>query len=111
MGRMSKTKGKVGEREAAKALQAIGIDAQRGVQFQGGGESPDVKCSLPNCHIEVKRTEALRLYDAVKQATDDGCGKVPVVLHRKNREEWVAIVPLSRLPELAADVYLNAAGD
>jgi hypothetical protein len=43
MGRMSRQKGKRGEREAAAELgQLLGVDARRGVQYQGGPESPDV---------------------------------------------------------------------
>ena len=36
------------------------------------------------------------------QATlDAGTDDVPVVLHRKNHEQWLAIVPLSELQTLA----------
>lgn len=98
----SRNKGKVGEREAAKAIeQCLGVSARRGQQFAGGQDSPDVVADLPGVHIEVKRTECLQLYKAVEQAERDSGGKVPIVLHRRNRSKWLAIVPLDRLRELA----------
>jgi hypothetical protein len=101
MGRMSKNKGKVGERELASELRRLfGVDARRGQQYSGGADSPDVVVDLP-IHCEVKRSERLSLYPAVKQAVRDaGEGKVPVVFHRQNREERLAVVRLNDLPEL-----------
>lgn len=93
MGMHSKRKGKVGEREAAELLRRFGFEARRGVQFQGGLDSPDVVHSIPNVHIEVKRCEALQIYAAVEQARADANGKMPVVLHRRNGQEWLAIMP------------------
>jgi len=109
MGMKSKRKGKVGEREAAEALREVGIDARRGVQYQGGEESPDVVAEIPGVHFEVKRTERFRLYAALRQAIEECGGAIPVVLHRANREEWVAIVRLADLPNLATQVYLTLA--
>jgi len=104
----SKQKGKRGELEFAAELRRIfGCEARRGQQFKGTEESPDVECNIPGVHWEVKRTEHLRLYEAVEQARED-CGEddVPVVGHRRNHKEWVAIVPLEKLPELAVKLYL-----
>ena len=93
MGRMSRNKGKVGEREAAKELtRVLGVDASRGRQFQGSDDSPDVRTSLHGTHFEVKRVEALQLYPAMQQATDDAGANVPVVLHRKNNKPWLVVV-------------------
>jgi len=91
MGMKSKTKGKIGEREAAALLREHGFEARRGVQFQGGLSSPDVVHSIPGVHIEVKRCEALGLYAAMLQASDDAEGNIPVVLHRRNDTPWVMI--------------------
>jgi Holliday junction resolvase len=89
---MSRNKGKVGEREAAELLRNYGFDARRGVQFQGGPDSPDV-VGLPGHHIEVKRCEALSVYTALEQATADRAeGLVPVVLHRRNNRQWIAVL-------------------
>jgi len=90
----SRQKGKRGELELANHLKAKGYDARRGVQYKGGPESPDVT-GLPGVHIEVKRTEALRLYEALDQSTRDrGQGEIPVVVHRKSRMPWVVILTL-----------------
>jgi Holliday junction resolvase len=43
MGRKSREKGKRGELELAAELRRLfGIEARRGVQYCGGGDSPDV---------------------------------------------------------------------
>jgi Holliday junction resolvase len=105
MGRMSRQKGKRGEREAAAELAVVfGCEARRGVQYQGGPDSPDVVLEGVAVHVEVKRTETLSLYAATDQARDDAGGKIPLVLHRRNGKAWVAIVELEHLPALAAEV-------
>lgn len=105
MSKMSREKGKRGEREFAAYLREHGYAAKRGVQYQGGVDSPDV-IGLPGVHIEVKRTEQLRLYDWLDQARDDAGGQIPLIAHRKNGRGWVAIMPMEdfmRLYELAHD--------
>jgi len=105
MGRTSRTKGKVGEREAAKEIsRVLGVDARRGVQYAGGTDSPDVVHGLPGVHFEVKRTERLSLWAAIDQATADAGDQTPVVLHRSNRRPWIAIVRLEDLPSLAESI-------
>lgn len=106
MGRMSRQKGKRGEREAAAELGALlGCTARRGVQYQGGPDSPDVVLEGVNIHVEAKRVEALNLYAAVEQAKKDAPhGSVPIVWHRKNGRESVVIVETSRLVDLAREV-------
>lgn len=93
MGKMSRNKGKAGERELARILREHGYDARRGVQYHGGADSPDV-VGLAGVHIEVKRVEALRLWDALEQSRADAGGDMPVVMHRKNGQPWVVIQPL-----------------
>lgn len=91
----SRAKGKAGELELARLLRAEGFDARRGVQYNGADGSADV-IGLPGVHLEVKRTEALRLWDALSQAKADARpGELPVVVHRKSRCEWVVIQPLT----------------
>jgi len=92
MGRMSRDKGKRGEREAAALFRQYGFDARRGVQYHGGPDSPDVT-GVPGLHIEVKRVERLALYDALDQARRDaGPEEIPVVVHRKNDCRWVVVL-------------------
>ena len=90
----SKKKGSRGERELAETLRGYGLDSHRNDQrYVSGLENPDV--SLPGVHIEVKRTEALRLYDSMNQAVRDANGKaVPVVMHRRNRSPWLVVMRL-----------------
>lgn len=88
----SREKGKRGEREFASFCRNEGYDCRRGQQYCGI-EGDDV-VGLPYLHVEVKRTEALRLYDAVDQAKRDAKeGEIPIVAHRKNNCDWVIILP------------------
>lgn len=86
----SRTKGKVGEREWAGVCTAEGYPARRGVQFQGGTDSPDVVCdSLKWAHFEVKRVERLNMRDAVAQASGDAGNKTWFIAHRWNNAPWL----------------------
>lgn len=105
MGKMSRTKGKVGEREVAAMLRDHGFNGARGQQFRGGADSADVT-GLPGYHIEVKRAEKLSLYDALQQAREDSAGQgLPVVFHRKNGTEWVAITTANIFLKLVRDAH------
>lgn len=99
MSKISRDKGKRGEREVASLLRSYDYDARRGVQYHGGEDSPDV-VGLPHVHIEVKRTERLDLYGALSQSKGDAGEDKPVVIHRRNNCEWVVIQPLSDWIEL-----------
>jgi len=101
----SKTKGKVGELEFAELLRFHGYEARRGQQYDGSAGSPDVVVKgLEDFWFEVKRVEAGNLYKWMAQARRDAMegGKVPVVMHRRNREDWVAILPAGLFLELLA---------
>lgn len=101
MGMKSRRKGKTGEREAAREFsRVLGVQARRGQQYAGGEDSPDVVTDCEELHVEVKRTESLRLYQALEQAINDAGDKLPIVLHRSNRKPWVAILRLEDLPRL-----------
>ena len=110
MGARSRRKGKRGEIEAAAEIRRLfRVEAHRGRQYQGSDESPDVKAEIHGVHFEVKRVEALRLYEALAQAIRDAGENIPVVLHRANGRPWVAIVRLEDLPKLAVELYLTLA--
>lgn len=97
----SRQKGKRGERELAEFIRQFGFTARRGVQYQGGADSPDVVTNIPGTHFECKFTEALQLYQALEQAkTDKRDGEIPIVAHRKKNKPWVAIMPLEDLMNL-----------
>ena len=113
MGRHQREKGKRGEREAAAELAAVlGCSARRGVQYQGGTDSPDVVLEGVAIHVEAKRTEKLLLWPAVEQAREDAPStSVPIVWHRPNRRGSVVIVETARLLELAREVVRVAGAD
>lgn len=108
MGRMSRQKGKRGEREAAAELGAIlNVDARRGVQYQGGPDSPDVVLDGVPIHVECKRVEALNLYAAIEQANADCGAKIPIVWHRRNGKQSVVIVETNRLWDLVHTLMMS----
>ena len=96
----SRDKGARGERELADFLRQHGVEARRGQQFSGGADSPDVVTNMPDVHLECKRVEKGNLYEWLAQAKHDAQHKLPVVAHRRNGKEWVAILPLGELIEL-----------
>ena len=102
MGSMSKRKGAAGEREAAEKLNdVLGTRFHRGRQYHGGPESPDLTGDMPGLHLEVKRCERLRLYEALAQARRDASvTQVPAVMHRANQKPWVIVVDVEHLIRL-----------
>lgn len=90
----SREKGKVGERELAKKLREYGYDCRRGQQYSGTEGNADV-IGLPGLHLEIKRVERLNISDAMAQSRRDAKeGEIPVVMHRKNHEDWLVTMPL-----------------
>lgn len=100
MGRSQRQKGKRGERQAARAVSAaLGVRARRGVQYKGGAGSADIEVEIPGVHWEVKFVERESVRTWMAQARAE-CGPgVPVVLHKRSREEWLLTLPLERLYE------------
>jgi hypothetical protein len=101
-GRRSQRKGKRGELEAAARLsELLGVEAKRGAQkYLFGWQAPDVY-GVPGCHIEIKRHKRESLTSWMRQAVADACGKIPVVIHRPNRAEWLLTIRLNDLPAFA----------
>lgn len=103
MSKMSRDKGKRGEREIAKILKERGYDARRGQQYCGANGDADV-IGLPGFHLEVKRTEKLTAYPYLEQAKADANeGEIPIVLHRPNGKQWIAIMDLDDLLDIISD--------
>lgn len=92
-GRMSREKGKRGEREWAKVCRDHGYDCRRTSQYCGqSGDASDV-VGLYGVHQEVKRTESLRLYEAMGQAVRDAKPEEkPIIAHRRNDCEWLVVM-------------------
>ncbi len=104
-GRASRDKGQRGERAVAAILRSYGLEAKRGWQSRGGGkEEPDVVCTLPRHHLEVKFTEKIAIWAAFKQADDD-CNPaddhtVPAVVFRRSRSPWMVCLRFEDYLEL-----------
>ena len=98
----SKRKGKVGELQVANYLNKKGLTARRTQQYCGSEGTSDVICEeWSDTHIEVKRDEHLNVEKALQQAISD-CeeNKIPIVVHRKNREQWKVTMLLDDFIEL-----------
>ena len=100
----SKRKGTKGERELCEYLTGAGYPAHRNEQrFIGGTGNPDIEAAgLEHLHIECKRVEHLNITAAMHQSEHDAAGRVPVVIHRRNRQAWLITMRLSD--------YLTGAG-
>ena len=103
MGKASRDKGKVGEREVANILISLGFPARRTAQYCGNtGDASDV-VGVDGFHLEVKRCETIRLPEWIAQAERDCGGKIPVVLFRRSKEPWRAVIPMIDLFQLIAE--------
>lgn len=91
----SKRKGTSAELEVVAAYRNAGFRAAR-VPLSGAGlERGDVKVAGLGMHCEVKRCEALRLWDALAQtAADTPNGHIPALHFRRNRSPWYVALPL-----------------
>lgn len=91
----SKQKGKRGELELAHLLQTYGYPAERGVQYSGLKGNADV-VGVDGLHIECKRNEQVRDDVFLQQAEHDARkGQVPIVMYRRNGEQWKALLRLN----------------
>jgi hypothetical protein len=103
-------KGKRGERVWRDQLRARGYEARRGQQFSGSPDGPDVICpDLPGFHFEVKHTERLNVHEAMAQAVNDAADNVPVVVHRRNRNDWLVTMRADDWFDLLARNQAHAA--
>ena len=96
MGKAQREKGKRGEREFAALCRDYGYDVRRTAQYRGNtGAAGDVE-GLPGIHVEVKRTEALKVWDYMAQSIHDaiaaGKEEIPIVAWRKNEHPWLVIL-------------------
>lgn len=95
MGVKSQRKGRAGELELAKILQAHGYDVSPGIPVSYG-QTPDL-VGLPGVHIECKRVERLNVPEAMAQAERDAeffRDGAPAVFHRRNRSPWLVTMRL-----------------
>lgn len=94
-GKMSQRKGRGGEIEICRILQANGIPAEPG-DPASYGHVPDVT-GVDGIHCEIKRVERLNVPEAMAQAIRDSekfhDGR-PVLFHRRNRQGWLCTMRL-----------------
>lgn len=100
-GKSSQRKGRTGELELCRLLQAHGIPAEPG-KAVSYGSTPDIT-GVRGIHCEIKRQENVNLSAALSQAAADaerfGDG-LPAVFHRRNREGWRVTMALPDWLEL-----------
>ena len=102
-GKSSQAKGRRAEREIAGILQTAGFSARPG-RAESFGAEPDV-IGLDGIHLEIKRRERMALTEWLKQAEADAQrfhNGVPVVVHRGNRQGWMATMSLDSFLKLYA---------
>jgi hypothetical protein len=109
MGRLSREKGKRGEREVVNVFKANGVDARRTAPMQadGKGDDSDVALSVPGFHIESKMAARITIVEWTRQAAQEsGPTRVPVVAwrlcSRGNSTPWQASLPLEDFAVLVA---------
>lgn len=98
----AKKKGAAGELEAAKALNAVlpHAKARRAQQYAGHETAADLVCEgLDGVMVEVKRRQQMNIHkvmsESVQHCTD---GVLPMILHRKDNEQWLLTIRLEDLP-------------
>lgn len=103
IGRCSKRKGKVWEREVAALLRPVfGEHIARGWQSRNGREDCDVKGSP--YWIECKHGQLVNLRAALKQAIADTDGRTPVVIAKDDRRDPVVVMRLDDWIKLVGQV-------
>ena len=96
MGKSQQKKGRGGELELVRLLTEKGYNSVQAGRALSYGSQPDI-IGLEGVHVEVKRCEALRLSEWMKQAIRDSekfQDGEPAVFHRRNREGWLVTMPL-----------------
>lgn len=98
MGRSSRVKGAVGEREVRDLLREAGFAARR-----DGRLDEDLVHDIDGWHLEVKRRETYRIDEWLEQTERDAGGRKPLLIFRKSRQPWRAVIRLEDLLPLLRD--------
>lgn len=108
MARAERAKGKIGELEVVRLLRASGwplAERTSNGRLQG---SADIANGPEACLMEVRRRERLNVPAALAEVAEKaGAHDVPVVVHRRSNERWIASLPFD---ELLALLYLRERG-
>jgi hypothetical protein len=90
----NRERGKRGERDARDAVREyLGVRGAYRAAQSSGSLSADLG-GTGNIHFEVKLRKTLAVYDFLEQALRDCKDKVPAVLMRRDRDEWLLMVRL-----------------
>ena len=94
----SRQKGKRGELDLCHSLISVlgWSGTRRAQQFNGNAGHADVVIpQMPGMFPECKLVNRFNLSEAMKVAVEQCRGLIPVVFHRRDREEWMVTVRLS----------------
>lgn len=96
MSRAERDKGARGEREVAELFRSFGWGCDRTPNSGGLRLRGDLYGHLP-LHVEVKRQETARPWAWAAQAKLEADGQPWAVAFRRDRGQWLALVPLEQL--------------
>jgi len=105
MGKLSREKGKRGEREVVDLLKKYGFEARRGQQFKGTKDSPDIIHNMAGVFIEVKLRQAFNLHATIEQAGEEAGDDDPVVFHRKDGKPWLVTLNAGDFLKMMEELY------
>jgi len=90
----NRERGKRGERDARDAIRKCwGIQSAYRAAQSAGSLSADLG-GTGDIHCEVKLRKSIAVYDFIEQAIRDCKNKVPVVLMRRDRSDWLLMMRL-----------------
>ena len=104
MGKLSREKGKRGERAVCDLLIKAGFAARRGQQFKGTKDSPDVIHSMWDIDIEAKWRQQWAVYDWLEKLNEEGSGR-PVVFAKRDRQPVVVLLYAEDFLQLMKELY------
>jgi Holliday junction resolvase len=104
MSASEREKGARGEREIVQIFHRYGWGfAERTSNGREQKGKNDIANGPKGCAFEVKRVQKLSVPKALDQlARDSDPADIPILIHRPNRHEWMATMPLEELLPLLA---------
>lgn len=98
----SRRKGKTGELEAAEILRTLfGWTTRRTQQYSGTSDTADLRVEqTPSLFWEIKRVCRLNVPKAMRTAASQCGRRVPVLMHRPDRSDWLITIRVQDLPQL-----------
>jgi len=104
-------RGKRGERDARDAVREyLGIRGAYRAAQSSGSLSADLG-GTGNIHIEVKLRKAIAVYDFIEQAIRDCKDKVPAVLMRRDRGDWLLMLRLQDIKRFMEELHAIQGSD